>query len=252
MVLLLVACGDDADDDAGGLGGLIETTSTTEATTTTAPPEGPVRDEYVTAIADQLAGSPEFPLADAEVRCVAGAIVDLPGVEQLQAAGITPAALGAADSLADLDVDLPADAQERLGQDLAGCVDFRTAFGTAFEGAFGDGVDLTCLVESIDQDEAGLLLAEAFIAGGDTYAMGEDFGRSMFSGISPACAEQILLDGTVAAGDLTPEQAACVAGSLEDEVALRMLQAAASGQAEPDPADATALTTAAQGCGPTG
>src|SRR4029453_825168 len=105
--LLREACGGD-DDDA--------------ATTTTAQDEGGKADEYVEATTAALTEESDGPqLDETQASCFASEMVDLAGADALSEAGISPDEFANADSFADLDVDLPDDAQTRLSDALVQC-----------------------------------------------------------------------------------------------------------------------------------
>ena len=93
-----------------------------------------LRDDYVDAAATAFtSGNGGPPLPADLARCVGAALVDLPGATELREAGVSTQELADADDLRSLDVDLPADAPERLAADLGDC-----DLGAAVEGPLLD------------------------------------------------------------------------------------------------------------------
>lgn len=253
----LVACGDDSDSDTdseGGLGALVDdtTTSTTaEETTTTTEDASDLRAEYVDALVPQIRDlGTGADLADEEAECFAGAIVDVVGAEEIDAQGVSPQQFASASGgFAGLDLDLPADAAETLADEMSDCFDAQAVFLEALSADAPAGVDVACMFDTVEEGEVELLLARALVEDSDAYAMGEQFGMSLFGSMSPECAEQVLLQWLVSDGTITEAQAECLANELDDDVAVSLFAAVANPTGQADPAATQALAEAGTACG---
>jgi hypothetical protein len=230
---MLAAC---RDDDAGGDGtggdGSADGANASEA-------ERPYVDAFVEDITEE---GEEFTASEAEAECFGLRIVRVVGADELQDQGVTPTEYVDAGSLDDLGVDVPDDAAAQVSAALTDCFDDLTGvFGQGLAEA-GEGAE--CLAESLDETRLADALADSFVGGGDA---DEAIAQAIFAGLSPACAEQLLVRAGVESGDITEDAAACMTDQLDDEVALRALRANAGGD-EPDPDDVAAIEDATLAC----
>jgi hypothetical protein len=192
--VLLAACGDDDDGESDAEG-----------------------EAYVEAVVGSMRDDDEAPpLDEAQQTCVATAIVDVVGVDALQAADITPAEFGDADELASLDIELREDATSRLGAALGECdiagpaedllIDaFTVEFGAALP---PDGA--ACLAENLDDRALADDLAAFFVDRSDDVFQGPLLEAV---GACPSVATAVLL--AEAPTDLSPEAEACVTAFIE-------------------------------------
>jgi hypothetical protein len=111
----------------------------------------------------------ETPLHPERVECAAAAIVDLVGVDTLTDADISADELAEAENLESLDVNLPDDAADRLGNALAEC-----NLGGSIEDLAVDGFTsnwetglssaaAACLRDNFDDRAATDALARTFV-----------------------------------------------------------------------------------------
>lgn len=207
--LLVVACGGDGDGDGDGEASGTSTTGPDSAT----GGEAGDADDYVAAMTDSMAED----IDDRQTAsCMATAIVDLVGEDALQEAQVSPSELADADSLADVDVEVPDDGATRLAGDLADCdvtdmaVDaLLQEIGAQIEGGLPE--DATeCFREAIDNQDAPQAVAEGFVEGSD-----ESF-RTLI-GESVAACPQVMTAVIVAQApiELTPEDEACIESVVE-------------------------------------
>jgi hypothetical protein len=205
-LLLLVACGGDGDEDSGDDG---ETTTTED--------QAAAGDEYVDALAETMTeGQDEISLDDETAECVATATIDMVGADALEEAGISPEDLAEAESFADVDVELPADAVTQLGTAIGECEVAEPMRPILIEGfVSGSGADLpaeatTCLEENIDDEGVGNALATAFVEGS-----GEGFETALADAVAacPSVPTAILL--AQEGFNDTPEAQACVEGFVQ-------------------------------------
>jgi hypothetical protein len=198
-VLLLGACSGDDDDSA-------------------AQGDDGDADEYVEATAAALRDDTEdldFDLDRDQATCFATGLVDVVGVDALTEAGISPDEFAGADSFADLDVDVPADAGTRLAGSLVDC-DLVAPLEAAMSGAFSDefGVELSpdaaaCLADRLDDQAVAEGWAATFLDG-STDQIQVLLGTT--AGLCPEVATTILL---ASAPVMTPEAQACVSAFVE-------------------------------------
>jgi len=200
--LLLGACGGD-DDDA--------------ATTTTAQDEGGKADEYVEATTAALSEESDGPqLDETQASCFASEMVDLAGADALSEAGISPDEFANADSFADLEVDLPDDAQTRLSDALVQCELVESLQGlmaSEFISEFGVALSPdaeTCLADSFEDQAVADGWAATFLDGST-----DDIETQMAAsaGSCPELASEIIL--SQAPTDLSPEAEACIRSFVE-------------------------------------
>jgi hypothetical protein len=226
VIVMLAACG--GDDDGGNDGAASEA-------------ERP----YVDAIVEDVTQSEEFAATPEEAGCFGLRIVRLFGAEELEDRGITPEEYAEAESLSDLDLDVPEDAADQVSAALTDCYDDLS--GVVGEGLAAQvGADAQCLTENLDEAELADALAGRFIE--ENEDSGEALARTVFADLSPACAEQLLIGAAVEDGSIPERAADCIARELDDAAALRILQASTSG-GTPEPEDATALQQASSACG---
>jgi hypothetical protein len=221
---MLAACG--GDDDGGN----------------DAPSEA--ERPYVDAIVEDVIQDDEFAATRSEAACFGLRIVRLFGAEELEDRGITPEEYAEAESLSDLDLDVPEDAAERVSSALTEC--YEDVSGVVGEGLAAQiGADAECLTENLDEAALADALADRFIE--ETEETGQALARAVFGDVSPACAERLLIGAAVEDGNITEAAADCIARELDEAAALRILQAGAAG-GTPDPEDATALQQASSAC----
>jgi hypothetical protein len=232
LAVVLAACSDDSGDDASEGDGSGDDAAASDA-------ERP----YVDAFVNDITEDEEFPASDAEAECFGVRIVRLVGAAELEERGITPAEYADAESLDDLDVEVPDDAADRISAALTDCFDDLTGFFR--EGVIAEAGDAAeCVAEGLDEEQLADAFAGSFVGNGDAE---EAVVRATLGSLSPACAEQLLVGAGVESGDITEEAAACIADELDDEVALRTILAGAGGD-EPDPEDVDAIRTATLAC----
>lgn len=136
-VVALVACG--GSDDPVGTDG--------------PPASGTVsdRDAYVAAAAEQMAIDD-----DGLATCLTGAVVDAVGMDEIAAAGLTPAQFARASSLEEMGVPTTLDDPGALQVELADCGDLVEVF--AADDRLGDETD--CVRDGLTND----LAAETIVA----------------------------------------------------------------------------------------
>lgn len=163
-VLLLVvggavACGGDDDDSDTSSG---SGDDTTEATGSTGSSDD-LRQEYVDAVVAIWDDDDEGFSADART-CVAESFVDAYGVEELEAADLTPDDIAESDAAGpgDLDLDLSDEQRASFSDRMTGCLDLRALVGEVL-GADGELPPevVACLDENLTDD----LLVEFFTTG---------------------------------------------------------------------------------------
>jgi hypothetical protein len=214
-VMLLAACGDDdggSDDDAGNGGGGSQ--------------------EYVEAASASLREDGEFPLGPERTDCAAAALVDVVDVDTLTDAGISPEEFGDADNLESLDVDLPDDVADRLGNALAECdlvgsiEDVAVDTFTSSAGRELSSDAAACLRDNLDDQTVVDALARTFVDGS-----GEHVQAPLLSAVA-AC-PPVLTDVALAqaSSDLSPAGEACLTDFVEGNADL-VAQALTSGSRE--------------------
>lgn len=162
-VLLLVvggavACGDDDDSDTSSGSG-DDTTETTEASDSS----DDRRQEYVDAVVAIWDDDDEGFSADART-CVAESFVDAYGVEELEAADLTPEDIAdsGADGPGDLGLDLSEEQRSSFSDRMTGCLDLRSLVGEVL----GSGDELPPeVVQCLDDNLTDDLLVEFFTTG---------------------------------------------------------------------------------------
>jgi hypothetical protein len=222
LTVLLVACGDD--DSSADAGPYIDATAVALTT-----------DE----------GNEDFELSESEAECLAEGLVATVGVEELEAAGISPEEFAAAENMAALDVEVPADAEERVAEAVQECTDIRAVMSAAIAAELGD--EATCVVETVDESELAAAMAKGFVSE-DAEAAGVEYGENLMATAPPPCAEAVLLSTGVGQGDITEADAECIAGVLDDQVAANVIAASAAGEV-PSAEDNAAIQTAFAACG---
>jgi hypothetical protein len=171
--LALAACGDDSDGDTADEAADATTEeSTASLPTTTADAAGPAstapgatsvpaggdgepadRDEWVRVGAEQLGGT------DQEFNeCLAGAVVDGFGYDQLVESGATPAEFYAATDLTELGLAIPEDNFDPLVAQISECGTLADYFEA--QGQFSE-VQADCIRDLMDNEQ----LAEVFVSG---------------------------------------------------------------------------------------
>jgi hypothetical protein len=128
-------------------------------------------DEYTAALAESMQGPDGFPSIDeTQATCVARGLVDALGADTLNDAGVTPGEFAAAEGPEDLDIEVPPDAVDNLGQSIAACdvaeVLEQDVVIDPFADEFGydlpsDGV--ACLSSQIDDQALSAAVAEVFL-----------------------------------------------------------------------------------------
>lgn len=223
--LVLAACGDDGGDGGDASGGDNGGEFAAE------------REAYLEALVDDIESDEPFEGFEEAAPCLAAALIDTVGVERLIDEDIAVEEFADADSLADFDIELDDDGIAQLSAAFDDCIDLRQLMTNTAPEGFG------CLVDTIDMDALSRAIAEEF-------ATGESFDPStlMFESATPACAEEAFLATGVSQGDITADDAECVAENLEDGVALRVLQSVAE-TGSPDQDAAAALEAAFTACG---
>jgi hypothetical protein len=226
-VMLLAACGDDdgGSDDAGDGDGRSQ--------------------EYVEAASASLREDGEFPVDAERADCVAAAMVDVVGVDTLTDAGISPEEFGDADNLESLDVDLPDDAVDRLGNAVAEC-DLVGFFEDVVIDGFSRevGTELSseaaaCLRDSFDERALADAVARTFVDGSSEHV--QEPAVSALAACPPALTEVLLAQ---ASSDLPPAAETCLSDFMEDNADL-MAQLAAGGGSREARQEAGARLTAA-------
>jgi hypothetical protein len=200
--MVLGACGGDDDDDAGNgsdSGGDSKSAAYVEAT--------------AAAIGE---GGEGLPLDETQATCVATALVDVAGADALDEAEITPQQFAAAGDYSSLDVELPSDAADSLGADLADC-DIADPFRDLLLGTFVDqfGTELPedgsdCLNDDLDDDAMVGALAETFIDGKGDHL--QDLLVSSVAACPPVVTAVLLAQAPT---EPTPEVEACVTDFVE-------------------------------------
>lgn len=214
-VMLLAACGgDDAgSDDAGNGDGRSQ--------------------EYVEAVVASMREDDETPLHPERVDCAAAAIVDVVGVDTLTDAGISPEELAEAGNLASLDVDLPDDAGDRLGNAFAECDlgrieevlidDFTSIWGTELSSEAAG-----CLRDNLDDRAVTDALASAFVDGSIEQMYMQGPLASAVAACPPVMTEVLLAQTP---SDLPPAAEACVSDFVEGNADL-VVQGLTSGSGD--------------------
>jgi hypothetical protein len=190
-------CGgdDDSDDDAGG---------------------GDAK-PYVEALADQMTESESAMAMDkTTATCLATEVVDAIGVSNLEDADVSPKDLAEADSLGDLDVDIPDGAAKKVADGLGDCEAIDQLKDAIIGGFAGDtGALPEEATQCLEDNVADSALAEA------TGALLIDGEQDQLVSVTreavnscPDAAAEILLQGL--GGDLTAEDEACVRDFVED------------------------------------
>lgn len=237
VAILLSACGDDDDSSSTTTSTTTETTTSTTEDQSTGNETDLDRGAYVAALAGELEDSQGLDVDDGSSSCIAGALVDAVGMDHIESEGITVEDFAAADSLVELGIEVDEASIDRLGAEIDSCVDLLQLMTNTAPAGY------ECLVDGIES----IVLARAFA---EQLSNGAEFDPSvvMFEAASPACAEEVFLATGVARGDITPEQAECVADNLDDEVPLRVLTITAQG-GTPSQSDVQAMEAAFGACG---
>jgi hypothetical protein len=203
VAVVLGACGGGDDDDETGQ----------EAVSSDGGGDSD-SDEYTEALAAGMEGDEDLPAFDETQRtCFARGIVDAIGADTLKDAGVTPEEFVAADDLADLDIEIPADAADSLGQSIADCDIAEVIEQDLVLGSFSDdfGFDLppdggACLSEQMDDRALADAVAEAFLGEGAEDSMTTVIVDAIVACPSVAAAAFI----SQAPAPLSPEGEQCV------------------------------------------
>jgi hypothetical protein len=162
LLLLLggaVACGGDDDSDTSSGSG-DDTTEATEATGSS----DELRQQYVDAVAAIWDDEEDERFSVDDRRCVAESFVDAYGVEEIEAAGVTPDDIAESDAAGpgDLELDLSEEQRSSFSDQMTGCLDLRALVGEVL-GADGEMPPevVACLDENLTDD----LLVEFFTTG---------------------------------------------------------------------------------------
>jgi hypothetical protein len=221
--LVTGACGDGGDASMTTLAPLTSADASKPVGTTETTARGISSGDYVAEVARVMSTSIDLEFLDGpSLYCIAEALVDVVGVERLDAEGITPEHFAVAQSFVDLGLDVDDDeaAVERLAAAFEACGDLRRLLAAGIpEGS-------SCLLESMDPS----LLARSFARDSLTGST-SDVLMTMFESASPACIERALIDEMKVQGELSDADAACFADVLDDEVAVRLVIASSGGEA---------------------
>jgi hypothetical protein len=218
----LIACGGDDDDG-----------SDAEAS-------------YAEALATSMRNDAEDGMSEEEANCLARRVVQMIGVDELESAEVSVDELAEADSLAEINVDLPDDAREQVGAAMVDCIEDLTAsLGEGFTAAAGEGSE--CLLENIDEREFADAAAVVIVEG-DSDENAQAAALVLVDNASGECAEGLIVASLVADGTITEDSVDCVRAGLDDEVARRMLRAGVAGE-DPSSDDVNAFAAAVVACG---
>jgi hypothetical protein len=159
----------------------------------------------------------EAPLDEASADCIATAIVDVIGTDRLTEAEITPEQLADADSVAALDIEVPDDTTSRLADGIADC-GVGQAVSDVLVGQFSSeiGGELPedaagCIEDAVDEQSAAQALAATFVDGTD-----DSIQSLMVSAVGECPEVMTAVVIAEAPGPVSPEDAACIQGVIED------------------------------------
>ncbi len=123
------------------------------------------------ALSEEIQSEDSIELASAAADCVAEATVAAVGVDELESGDVTPSELAAAESVADLKLELDeAKVEKDLAADLGTC-QLGAPFADVLAGQEGFNLtpeSSTCFANALDDDPAfAAAFAKAFVAGED-------------------------------------------------------------------------------------
>jgi hypothetical protein len=236
----LASCGSDGGDGAA------------DGTTTTGDTAEPVASQaWVDAVVTLFtrADAPGDPVSSMEeAACIARRFVTAIDVEALEEAGVTPDDLVDSESLADFDVEPPADAEAEIVAAMRDCGLDSVRAGFARQFGIADAGD-QCIEALVGTDALSVFAAALFLrgedAGGRAYA-------DVLETVEPACAERLLGGIGLLAQGFDEALSECVVDRLDDEVSRDIIVAAfrSFSTFEVDaPEQAQALMEAATACG---
>lgn len=136
--------------------------------------EGASRDDYVDAATDALADAGDdenVTFDDDDAECLAEAVVDAIGVDELNDAGISADDFVEVDALEELDVDIDDDVVDAMTDAVQDCeINFANSLAEEITGQFGEGVlsdeALECVGTEIGaSQELAEVFAESLITG---------------------------------------------------------------------------------------
>jgi hypothetical protein len=105
--------------------------------------DAPDRQAYVDEAVKSIQDQEDFEVTDAEAECLAGAVVDTIGVDELDDAGVSPREFGSADSFQDLDLDLGRSTIDDMARRVNDCeIDVSGVFIDSLTGAL-PGLELS-------------------------------------------------------------------------------------------------------------
>lgn len=210
-LLLFAACGDDTDTDAD----IDVVTTTTSAGEAAEPAAGADRDAYVAAVADDIGSDAGAALAEVDAKCVAGAIVDAVGADELDAAGFTPEEFADAESFDDVGIELDSDARDRLAGALGEC-DLAESIARAFSGGVSsEGFELSdeaiaCVTEEFRSNVAFASAIVDSLVGDDDAAI-EEITLGAMAGCPDMLVDLLVAGIESEAGEpLSPEAITCI------------------------------------------
>jgi hypothetical protein len=210
VAVLLGACGGGNDDSTGQ-----------NASSSNGGDDNSADDKYVEFLATAFnADDEQLDLDETQSTCLAQGVVDAIGADTLKDADISPEDLASSDDLSTLDVTLPADAVDSLGQSIAGCNLVPMLEDKLVLSSFSDsfGYDLppdgaACMSEKMDDVALGTAVAELFLV---PDAAGESLQTVMLDALV-ACPD-VAAAGFIAEAPapLSPEGEACVTQFVTD------------------------------------
>lgn len=158
--LTLAACGDDGGGAAG---------------------------PYVDALVADFEDDGEFPYGESAGRCLVEGYIDAIGVDELEAAGITPEELAAAESRRELGLELGEADVEGLADAIAGC---DLSFGEGLlAGGRATGTEVSedlaaCVDDTIDEDAFARFTAQLLV---DPATVDQAAAAALFDEVGTAC-----------------------------------------------------------------
>lgn len=203
--LALFGCQDDSDGSSGRGGSAVA--------------NDPEARPYVEAMARALRfdGVDDDGGMSAEgAECMAGVAVAALGVDNLEAAGLTPADLEEADDLADLEPELEVDRTEVARAISRGSRDCGMAAEVAriMTGEVASKDNTDCLAEAFDTDVFHDAVGQGYIGEEDDEQLGEMFGGA-FSGCPGALSDMMLANF---GDDLSDDDRECVEREIEANI----------------------------------
>jgi hypothetical protein len=209
VAVLLGACGGGSGDGTG------------KAASSDSGDDNSADDKYVELLSTAFdADDEQLDLDQTQSTCLAQGVVDAIGVDTLQDADISPEDLASVDDFSTLDVALPADAVDTLGQSIEGCDLAPMLKDKLVLGTFTDdfGFDLPPEGETCISEKTGDLALSRAVA--ELFLVPDSAGESL---------QTVLLDALVACPNvsaaafiaeapapLSPEGEACVTQFVTD------------------------------------